>query len=404
MDTPLAQDQFSRAMAAAFDDRENMPAPGGFCAFFGRPETGADIIFSPDGDVIDIDIIRGNEKIAALIPRGLNTRVISGQKNTQEQQNTSTSRVFPLIEEEGDITASQLTKAFAGEKRTVEGQVITRRDRLRTLAEKQTQEHMRRVARTYEFLASQSIITGKQPAILGTTNADQLYDFRRNTDNFITVGTAWSDVSADIMGDIDDGCLLVRRNGRATPDMMVLSGVDMDAFIKNTSVKETADNRRFELIEVSTNNPVPPKFDRFIQGGFIARGRLRTPKGFELWMFTYIDSFDDGVGDPQPYLPDNKTIICSSMARCDLYFGPPEVLPVTSIHAQWMRELFGFNMQNPPVPRNFAGTKWIDLLSISAYFDAYPREGNKGVSVRTQAAPIFPTTQTDAFVTITTVP
>ena len=402
MFTPQAADQFARFMAAMYDDRDSMPAPGGFCSFFGRPETGANIIFSPDSDVVDIDIIRGNEKIAALIPRGLNTRTLSGQKNTQEQQNTSTSRVFPLIEEEGDITSSQLTRALAGEARYSSGK--TRHDRMRELGMKIYFEQMRRQARTFEVLAASSIITGQQPAILGTTNPDLLYDFRRNAANFITVGTAWSNVAADITGDIDNACFKVRQNGRAMPDMAILSTVDMDSFIKNTAVKDTADNRRFELIQVSTDNPVPPKFERFVANGFIPRGRLRTPKGFDLWLFTYIDTYQIDAGTPTFFLPDNKTIICSSQARCDAYFGPPEQLPVTSQHSQWFREMFGFNLEAAPMPRNFAGTKFNEIMSLVTYVDAYPSTNNKSISIRTQSAPIFPTTQTDAFVTITTTP
>lgn len=400
--TPQAADQFARFMATMFDDREGMPAPGGFCSFFGRRETGANIIFSPDSETIDIDIIRGNEKIAALIQRGLNSRAISGQKNTQEQQNSSFSRVFPLIEEEGDITASQLVKALAGEARYNSGK--TRHDRMRELAMIVYFEQMRRHARTFEVLAASSIITGKQPAILNTTNADLLYDFRRNSANFITVGTAWSNVASDILADIDGACFKVRQNGRSMPDMAILSTVDMDSFIKNTVVKDTADNRRFELIQVNTNNPVPPKFDRFVENGFIPRGLLRTPKGFELWLFTYIDTFQTDAGTATFYLPDNKTIICSSQARMDVYFGPPETLPVTQAHAQWFREMFGFNLEAAPMPRNFQGKKWSEIMSAATYVDAYPSPGNKRVSVRVQSAPIFATTQTDSIVTITTTP
>ena len=400
--TPQAADQFARFMAAMYDDREGMPAPGGFCSFFGRPETGAIVNFSPDSDVVDIDIIRGNEKIAALIQRGLNSRSISGQKNTQEQQSSSFSRVFPLIEEEGDITASQLVKALAGEARYSSGK--TRHDRMRELAMIVYFEQLRRHARTFEVLAASSIITGQQPAILGTTNSDLIYDFRRTAANFITVGTAWSNVASDILGDIDGGCFKVRQNGRSMPDMCILSTVDMDSFIKNTAVKANADNRRFELIEVGTNNPVPPKFDRFVNNGFIPRGRLRTPKGFELWLFTYIDTYETDAGTPTFYLPDNKTIVCSSQARMDVYFGPPETLPVTQAHSQWFREMFGFNLDAAPMPRNFQGAKWNDIMSAATYVDAYPATGNKRVSVRVQSAPIFATTQTDSIVTITTTP
>lgn len=400
--TPQAADMFARFMSRLFDDRSQMPAPGAFCTFFGRPETGADVTFADSSEVVDIDIIKGNEKIAAMVPRGISGRFLSGQKNTQEQESSSFSRAFPLIEEEGDITAAQLNKALAGEARYNSGE--NQFTRLRMLAFKIHSEHMRRIARTYEFLASQSVILGQQPAILGTTNSDLIYDFRRSAGNLITVGTAWSNVASDILGDVDAGCFRVRQQGRMNPDMMLLSGVDMDSFLKNTAIKEQADNRRFELIEVSRDNPVPDRFARFVANGLIPRGRLRTPKGFELWMFTYIDSFESDAGTPTLYLPDNKTVICSSMARCDAHFGPGEVIPAGSTQKAWMREMFGFDLSQPQVPENLRGTKFEDILVASVHADAYPGPGGKTVTVRAQAAPIFPTTQTDAFVTLTTVP
>lgn len=400
--TPQAADQFSRFMVGLYDDRDNMPAPGGFCTFFGRQETGAEIIFSDNSEVVDIDIIRGNEKIAAMIPRGLNGRTLSGQKNTQNGNSTNISRAFPLSEEEGDITASQLNKALAGEGRYNSGE--TPFSRMRNLGFKIYTEQMRRQARLFEVLAASSIITGQQPAILGTTNPDLLYDFRRDSGNFITVGTAWSNVASNILGDLDAACFKVRQKGRLNPDMAVLSSTDIDSLIKNTAVKDLADNRRFELIDVSTNNPVPPKFMEFVAAGFIPRGRLKTPKGFELWLFTYIDTYEDDAGTPTFYLPNNKTIVCSSKARCDAYFGPREVMPIGSAKAQWFREMFGFNLEAAPLPQNLMNSKWSSILPRAVSVDAYPREGDKGIAIRTQAGPIFATTQTDAFVTITTTP
>ena len=385
-------------MADMFDDRNNIGVPGGFGAFFGRPETGARTIFSPDAGTVDIDIIRGNERLAALIRRG-SGRSLSGQKNTTEQKSTNFSRVFPLIEEEGDINVSQLTKRLAGES-PYGG--ATRFDRLRILALDHHLEHVRRIGRRHEELASQSIINGTMTAIDGTTNDDLIYDFKRDSSHFPTVATAWSTVTSDILGDFDDAGDLIRADAHVTPDMAILSKVDMDAVIKNTAIKEQADNRRFELIQVSTNNPVPPKFQRFVDGGLIPRGRLRTPKGYELWLFTYLDIYTSAAGAATDYLPDNKTVVAYSGARCDRYFGPPDVLPKTAQQSAWYREMFGFNMDAPPMP---AGIKGVGTLMPAMFYnDAYGASNGKVITVRTQTAPIFATTMTDAFVTITTVP
>ena len=105
MSTPIVMDTFTRIMAALFDEKEIIAVPTGFQAFFGRPETGAQTIISPDANAVDIDIIRGNEKTAALIPRGAISRPLGPtQRNMDAQNYTSFSRKYPLSEEEADIT------------------------------------------------------------------------------------------------------------------------------------------------------------------------------------------------------------------------------------------------------------------------------------------------------------
>ena len=402
MYTPVPQDLFSRFMAGAFDEKKIIGVTTGFQAFFGRPENGSETIFSPDANAVDIDIIRGNERLAALIPRGTVSRSLgSTQKNMRSEQMSSFSRKYPLSEEEGDITGDILTNRVAGEDPYAGG--VTRMDRLRYHGLKLHHESIRRTVRMFEVLAGQSILTGKQDAIIGTTNTDLQYDFRRNATHTVTVGTSWAGGSADIMGNIDAGCALVRADGKVMPDMLILGSTAMGSLIKDTTVAAVADNRRFELIEVSTNNPVPAKYQRFLDGGFIARGRLRTPAGFDLWMFTYLDVYTNTAGNPTKYLADDLVVIASSAARCDRFFGPPENLPMIPMREQLYRDYFGFDpMAMPMPPKLQASGAVIDPAMF--YCDAYVSGDWKKITVRTQSAPIFATTMTDAFYVMDTEP
>lgn len=394
--TPLAVDLYSRFMAREFDERTIIGVPTAFQAFFGNPANGSMTLFSPDSTVVEIDILRGNEKLAALIQRGGNSRPLDLQLNTNEQKFTSFSRVYPLIEEEGDINSSQLVNRIAGENPY---EAMTQLDRMRSLAANGHNEHIRRITRTFEFLAAESVLNGTMPAIIGTTNTDLIYDFRRNAANTITVSTQWDDPAAVIMNDFDDAADQARINGHVTVDMSIIGGDSMDALIKDSEVKEIADNRRFELIEVSLKNPVPAKFDRFIASGLEARGRVRTPKGREIWLFTYLDGYDNTAGTFVNYMPLDKALVCFSGARADRYFGPNEVLPRTSADIQFYREVFGFDPVTPPMPPNIKGMS--DIVNPAMFYnDAYGSNDRKKVSFRTQSAPIFATTMTDAFVTL----
>jgi hypothetical protein len=397
MSTPATQDLFSRFMVEAFDDREIIAAPTAWQAFFGNPMSMGKTLFSPNANAVDIDIIRGNEKTAALIPRGTISRNLgSTQNDMQGGKSTAFSRKFPLSEEEGSITGDMILNRVAGEQPY---QASDRVGRMRWHALNLHLESVRRTVRMFERLAAQSITTGKQASILGDT--DNVYDFRRDSTHTVTVGVSWSTITADALGDIDAMCLKIRANGRTTPNMIVMGDTAISNFIKNTPAQTLADNRRFELLEVTTNNPVPAEFDRFVAGGMIPRGRMRTPKGFVLWMFSNTDGYDNSSGTFTKYLADDKVLIGSSKARCDRYFGPPERLPIDSTDRALYAEYFGFSLDAPPMPIIKSTGAIIDPNMF--YCDAYRSGDRKKISIRTQSAPIFATTHTDAFGLIDTI-
>lgn len=394
--TPQAVDTYPRAMVDAFDERAIISVPTAFQSLFGNPMSAAKTLFSADGSVVDIDILRGNEKLAATILRGGNGRNITGQKNTNDQKFTGQSRVYPLIEEEGDITADQINKRVAGEGPYAN---ITKEARMQILAMGHHQEHVRRIVRTFEFLASKSILDGKMPAKIGTSNTDLIYDFHRAAGNTIAGAVAWNDTNPLIMDDIDGACQQGREQGHVNIDMGIVGGGAMEAMINDTTFQNLADNRRIDLIEVSDNNPVPPRFMRFVESGLVARGRIRTARGYEVWLFTYNEVYTDDAGAAQKYMPDDKMVLLSSTARFDRYFGPSEVLPMNSAREGWFAATFGFSSTGlmPPNIKNLGAV----ISPAMFYFDGYPAPGDKAVTIRSQAAPIFATTQTDAVVVLT---
>lgn len=397
--TPLSVDTYSRTMVNLFDEKDYVGCSTMFQSFFGRPETGAVTQFSPDKNLVDIDIIRANERITALVPRGTVSKPLGGtQKNTRVTQWTNFNRTFPLAEDECTIDAVQVTNRQAGNEANADQ---TRFDNMRMLAARGNKEMVRKTVRTFEYLASQSILEGKMPAIIGTTDTDLLYDFRRNTNLAFNATTVWSNAAADALADIDKGWSRIRQYGKVSADAMVLGNTSMSEFLQLTDVIAKADNRRFELIEVNQNMPVPSRYDFLIKGGATARGRLLTPEGHEIWMFTYEDIYDNLSGTSTNYMPDGKVVMFSTQARCDRYFGPPELLPIISQRRQFYQEMFGFSLDSPPMPARVKNDGAV-IRPEMFYFDAYPSADWKRVTLRMQAAPIYATTMTDAFCVITT--
>lgn len=394
--TPNAVDPFSRFMADMFDEQQVISVPTGFQAFFGRP--GSLTLFSPDSNVVDIDIIRGNKKIAALIPRGMVSKPLGSlQKNLNTENWTAFSRKYPLSEEEGDLTADQILFRVAGEKPY---STATRLARMRELAMRIHLESVRRTVRMFEVLAAQSVLEGVQDAIIGTANTDLQYNFQRKSSHIFSAPIAWDNASAVIMANIDAACDLLEANGNVSPGFMGIGGQARDAFIKDDVVQALADNRRYELINVSQNNPVPPEYATFVASGWIPVGRLRTPKGYVLWMFTYNRTYQNSAGTAVKIMPEDQCFITSVEARCDRYFGPGETLPMIPQRRELYQQLFGFDPDMAPMPANILGDGRI-IEPAMFYCDAYVSNDWKKVSIRSQSAPIFATTQTDAFVTIT---
>lgn len=406
-------DLFSRYMVGAFDEAKLIGVSTGFQAFFGRPETGAETLFSPDANAVDIDIIRGDERLAALIQRGAyGDSLGSLNKSRRDGKFTEISRKYPLIKEKGHITGEQILNRIPGESPYM---IMDRRTRMQYHALREHMASMKAIIRTQEYLAAQSILTGKMPSILGTSNANLLYDFCRAASHLVTVGVDWGGAGGapNIMGDIDAACAKVRADGKVQPDMMVLGAVAMADMLNDPTFQKMADNRRFEFIQFGggpgasgvgddmfRKQGFGKKYDRFIQGGMIPRGFICTPGGFELLLFTYIEIYTDPTsGLPTRYMPDNNVLICASSARCDRYFGPPEGLPTIPLREQLYRELFGFDPTVPPMPPNIKAAPGV-IVPQSCFCDAYVSEDWERVTIRSQCAPIFATTMTDAFITL----
>ena len=386
--TPLGVSLYSRYMAAPFDEGTIIPGSTGFLAMFGRP--GGYTMFSPDANIVDIDIIKENRTIAPTVIRGTYSKKLDAKMLGGTTFNTIT-RGYPLIERELVFGVAELTDRRPGESPY---SARTRLDRMREMAQRNHIKSARQIVGTMELMASQSILNGKMEAVIGTTNTSLIYDFGRNAGNTITPTIAWDAANCTILADIDKACDAVRVNGKANPDGMLLGKDAMNYFLRDADVRAVADNRRFELIIVSNNNPVPPQFQPLIEGGWIARGRLDTPSGYALWLFTYLDSYNDGTNDV-PFMPADEALVFSSKARCDRYFGPSEILPMDPAREAWMQYYFGFGAA-VPTPPNVTNLGSVINQSMF-YVDAYPSPDFKSITTRTQAAPIYAPTQVDAF-------
>jgi hypothetical protein len=393
---PLGTDQYSRVMVSAFDEREIVSVPTAGQAFFGDPAAGnSQTVWSDGQGVVEIDIIRSaGETLAALINRGGSGINTSGQPTGVDEKSTNFARTFPLIYETAAITAKQINEMRLAGESPYSG--ASPESRMRKLAMNLHMEIMRRIVRTNEYLAWHSLINGTMPAIYGTTNTDLIYDFLRKSTHNYTVSVLWDNASAVILNDMDDAWDLGRQDAFVSFDGMVLGGEAANAFYNDSEIRVGGDNRRIDLVAYNDQISLPARFNKWVQAGMTWIGKARTPRGHEFYLFTYDDVYKAPVtGTITKYMPDKKVLYFYSGARFDRYFGPSDTMPIDPGRRQWMEWMFGMSPDAAQMP-NIKGGQILDPRMF--YHDGYPSPDGRSAIIRSQAAPIYATTQTDAIV------
>lgn len=403
MAAPQTLDVLARYMVDAFDETLVLNQPLGFQRFFGRTETMSFTHFSPNANDLDIEITRADERHSALVPRGtLGTFLTVPQGQTG--QSTWFSRKYPLVVDVAGVTGDQINNRFVPGEGPYEG--LNREIRLQRYLNRDIRIMIQRAERAFERLAMQSVTLGKQSvSVFGTPGAND-YDWRRNTGNTISLTHGWGNASGTPLTDMDTAATQVRTVGHMEPDMALFGATALLYFMQNAVIQGSsnapsggyASHIYWDFVQFNMNFQPDAKFQKFIDCGFRPVGKLRTPAGFVITIFTYPEWYNDPTtGTATKYLNDQYAVVCSSMARADRYFGPPEQLPLTTPDMQKLMERFGFNPMLPPIPRN----RWGDDDVIAPqmfYLDGYENENRTVFTPRLQAAPVFPTTQTDAFV------
>ena len=404
MSDVIAVNEYTRLMVEKYDERKKVIAPTAFQGgFFGIADTGAQVVFSENAKSIEIDQVRADgRRLARLVNRGTSSDDTSRVETLTAGRFTNIARAWPLIETYGAINSSELLDRVAGENPY---QVTTRQDRLTMKAIEINMLMADRQIRLWEYLCREAVLTGSHPAILGTSNTDFIYDFYRKATHTFAVAAKWDVVGTDIIGDFDTAIDLVQQDSyNSVVNVGAIVGASgFEGLRKNTQAKAEADIRRFHSVELHGPTTPPTEFNRYIDNGFALAGWLKTYKNRTVWLFTYDVTYTDdfttpGTDTETNWMPADKCLVFSPKARCDKYFGPPDRMPIGSVEQAWYQDFFGFSMMNPGQP-NIQNPGIIDPRGM--HFDAYMGPDNKAVTLRMQSAPIFPTTETDAFVTMT---
>ncbi len=392
MPTVNSADGFSRLMTKMFDQRKIKRVLTGFQAIFGNLDTGSETVFNNSAEVFEIDIINANVKTAKLVARGAVSKAIGSTPATlQMARYSNLAREYPFAVEDYVIGSKEMLKKLAGEP-VYDG--FTKQERTAILAADGFHEMVFRHVGLFERLASQSVLEGKQDAILGTADPDQQYDWHRHADLEVTVSVGWNQTTSAIWDGINDICVATHRKGHRKPEML---GVGTDAFremVLDSDIQGLADNRRYEFIAMKEDDVIPAKFNRLIEGGWDYRGRIITSGSYKLFVFTYQGFYENDAGTAVDLMPTDEAFVCSLDARHDRHFGPSEMLDLTPARRQTYEHYLGFGPEDFDVPENImAAPGIVDPRMFHSFL--YDNSRGSVLTLEVQTAPVFATTETN---------
>ncbi len=387
-----ATDIYSKVMAPVFDEKEIIAPSTVFQNLFNSPN--GVTIFAPSSEQIDVDIIRGNEKVAKLKIRGVNSVPAGPTQTTQlNQRYTSIGRIFPLIEEDGYLTPNQFIKRLAGELPHVP---LNKQQRALVLASQLHAEHVRRIIRKQEVLASQAWRTGEQNSNeAGTLKLDYL----RNTNLTSAVGTIWTNVAADAEADLLVAVKALRQYGRVTAQGVLMNNKAFVGMYNQTKMKSLADNRRLAFHSLGQDPGMMPAWgQKIVDGGGQYQGWIKVG-AWTLFIFTYIDSYETDAGVQTFYVPEDEVYVFDPFARWDRYFGPGEMTE-DAIDDQVYRQVFGIS-KDASISRALTNVKNKAMFSSQMFTLGAEKNGTRGYRIITQSAPMYVPTQTDTIYSLT---
>lgn len=399
--TPTVIDNISRFFTGVFDEQNITMSGRCFSGFFGRPGVGSQLITNQYA--FDDNIVRSDKKISKMVPRedNFSQHIGSLVKTLRAGNYSKLSRNFPLCVEHFAISKADLMTMAPYESNPYPGSEVEQ-SRMRYYSMRAIKEIRRRSEDMCNILAAQSIIEGVQDKIIDTTVNEEQYTWNRAAGNFITVGTVWSNVAADIKGDLADAARQAHRQGKIRQNQPLIVGLSpgtMELVKANTAIKAEADNKRFETVSVNPELQVPTSHKFMIDNGWSTQALLRT-EGWVFYFYTTEDYYENDSGTDTQIMPDAKAFVTAPAVQMDSIFGPPTTFEMSAEKVRMFQEWFGFNPMTPPSGTSTNNGSFNIIPNEAYHIIGATDKWGTAREFAVQLAPVFKTTHTDGIVTL----
>ncbi len=253
---------------------------------------------------VELDIIRSDEDISIVV-----TDLSTGYRMNAEDLYTNKAFKPPIHKEAITLNSFDLIKRIPGQNPFESPDF--RANLIQRLFTGMTKVD-RKIRRSMELQASQILQTGIVTLTDDAGVALYTLDFKPKATHFPTAGTAW-DGAADIAADISALAEIIRNDGLADPDQLIMGVDTFEAFIQNTDILARYDNRRIDL---GTISPMVMRGNGGSFRGVVEIGNYR----YDIW--TYGGRFKDPqTGLKVQYMDPAKCIVRASSGRLDATFG-----------------------------------------------------------------------------------
>ena len=260
-----------------------------------------------DTDVIEIDVEKGGQTVAAYVSR-------VGDANVVGKRGFETNiHAIPYVYEETPFTAKDVRTRLPGETvyKTGAGRRLDVKmgkwmsilsDRLTRLEEKQLAEAIQ---------TGKVVVTGK--------DVNYTVDFQMDPSHLITNSGAdnWGSGTEDKVAQLEAASELIRESGAPTATELYLGFEAGQNFLKDAAILANLDNRRVERGEINIKQ---------LAGQRATFLGTYNGIGLSVDVFSYQAKYQDSAGVSHYYIDTNNAVLGSQEARVNLHYGMIENL------------------------------------------------------------------------------
>ena len=249
-----------------------------------------------DTKYVDIDIVKGDERLAPFV-----APVVEGEL-VESQGFTTNTYEPPYIKPKFMTSAAQLINERSPGSAIYGGDTPGQRAAAKLTKEIQDGEKM--IHRREEWMAAQGLTTGT--ITVSGKGIERVIDFGMAADHKVTLLTTdrWSDAGSDPLGDIRTWTRQISDDGDANADVLILGSGAADALLAHADVKDIMDNRRIIAGEI---NPA------LLAKGVIYHGIINVT-GVNVDIYEYNGSYRDAAGDLQRFIALDRVVLTSTQA------------------------------------------------------------------------------------------